>query len=277
MALLKFTKMQALGKDFMIIDGIHQSFTPTPLQIQRWGHRHLGVGFDQLMLIEKPQSSENDFKYRIFDSMGEEIKQCANAPRCFMRFITDKNLIQKTKVQVETAQGVIIPEITNDGLITVELKHPRFSPQDIPFATKTEALSYPLLINNETHEISCVNIGNPHVVLLVDDILHAPVNELGALIESDPRFAQRVNVNFAQIINESELSVRTFERKIGETLACGSGACAAVIAGIRLGKLKSTVTVYTRGGELEISWQEGKAVKLSGPAVTVFEGSIHYE
>ncbi len=277
MALLKFTKMQALGKDFMVVDAINQSFTPTPMQIQRWGHRYLGVGFDQFMLIEKPQSSKNDFKYRVFDSMGEEIKQCANAPRCFMRFIVDKGLTQKTKVQVETAQGVITPELTSSNLITVELTQPRFSPQDIPFAAKTEALSYPFLINDEIYEISCVNIGNPHVILLVDDILHAPVTKLGALIESDPRFAQKVNVNFVHIINESEISVRTFERKIGETLACGSGACAAVIAGIRLGKLKPTATVYTRGGELEISWQEGKAVKLSGPAITVFEGNIQYE
>ena len=277
MAQLKFTKMQALGKDFMVVDNINQSFTSTPLQIQRWGHRTLGVGFDQFMLIEKPQSPENDFKYRIFDSMGEEIKQCANAPRCFMRFIMDKNLTQKKQVRVETAQGVLTPELTSNNLLNVVLKQPRLSPQEIPFAAETEAAIYPFIINNETYEISCVNIGNPHVILLVDDILHAPVTELGAQIESDPRFAQKVNVNFVHIINESEISVRTFERKIGETLSCGSGACAAAIAGIHLGKLKTTVTVYTRGGELEISWQEGQKIKLSGPAVTVFEGNIEYE
>ncbi len=273
---LKFTKMHGLGNDFIVIDGINQRFDPDSKQIQRWGHRQFGIGFDQLLVVESPDNPEHDFKYRIFNASGEEVEQCGNGARCFMRFVSEKGLTEKQHILVETAKGVISPCLTDDNLITVVMGQPRFSPVDIPFMSKQPALTYPITIDDETYEISCVNIGNPHATLLVDNVFSAPVTTLGAQIESSALFPQKVNVGFMEIVNESEISVRVFERGVGETLSCGTGACAAVVNGIRLGKLAPSVTVYTRGGELQISWQEGQSVVMTGPAVIVYEGEVRY-
>lgn len=270
---LHFTKMQGAGNDFIVINGIEQPFQLTTQQIQYLAHRQFGIGFDQLLLVES--SNVADFKYRIFNADGSEVAQCGNGARCFVRFVVDQKLSNKSEISVETASGIITPKLEDNGLVTVNMGAPRFIPNEIPFIADSASNSYTLEVANQQVSISAVSMGNPHAVQIVDDIETAPVVALGSQIEVHPRFPQRVNAGFMQIIDAHNIKLRVFERGSGETLACGTGACAAVVAGIQLGQLQSPVKVSARGGELHIAWQGGNSpVMMTGPAVTVFTGTI---
>lgn len=272
---LRFTKMHGLGNDFVVIDGITQTVTLSPEQCRRIADRHFGIGCDQILLVEKPTHDDVDFRYRIFNADGGEVEQCGNGARCFVRFVHDHQLTDKTAIRVETASGIIEPRLLDNGQVTVNMGAPRFAPADIPFSTTSEALTYPLKVGSHTLEISALSMGNPHAVLRVNDLDSAPVDILGAAIEAHQRFPQRVNAGFMQILTPHDIRLRVFERGAGETLACGTGACAAAVAGIRQDWLKSPVSVHTRGGDLIIEWAgKDQPVYMTGPAVTVFEGAI---
>ncbi|MDH4456978.1 MAG: diaminopimelate epimerase [Candidatus Methylopumilus sp.] len=272
---IKFTKMQGIGNDFVLIDGFSHSIELNAEQIRHLADRHFGVGCDQLLLVEKPINTHADFRYRIFNADGCEVEQCGNGARCFVKFVHEKNLTDKTQICVETANGLIYPKLEDNGLVTVNMGAPRFEPAQIPFIADQLALTYSLNINNIQVEISTVSMGNPHAVQIVENIENAPLQTQGPLIENHTQFPQRVNAGFMEIINPHQIKLRVFERGAGETLACGTGACAATVAGIRLGKLKSPVKVVMRGGELNIIWDgENSSVMMTGPAVSVFEGNI---
>lgn len=274
MTTLKFTKMHGLGNDFMVIDAINQKFTPKPEQIRLWSDRHFGIGFNQMLLVEKPDHPQHDFKYRIFNGNGAEVEQCGNGARCFARFVTEKGLSTKTEFLIETAKGVISPKLEEGNLVSVDMGKPLFQPKQIPFIADNEQLQYTLDIAGEPVSFVTVNMGNPHAVLVVDNVKTAPVSTLGPAIEMHPNFLEQVNVGFMQVIHKDEIALRVFERGVGETLACGTGACAAVVAGIRLGLLDSTVTVHTSGGDLIISWQPEESVWMMGQAETIYEGEL---
>ena len=272
---LNFSKMHGLGNDFMVIDGVRQTVALSNEVIGQLGHRQFGIGFDQLLLVESSTTPGIDFRYRIFNCDGSEVEQCGNGSRCFARFVFDQGLTDKSEIAVETAKGVIYPRLENNGLVTVNMGAPRFAPSEIPFEAPNEAIIDPLIVDGQVYDISVVSMGNPHAVQVVDDVETAPVALHGALIENHKRFPQKVNAGFMQIVGRNEIRLRVFERAAGETLACGTGACAAVVAGIRRGLLDETVLVHTRGGDLTISWAGGDApVMMTGPAVTVFEGQI---
>jgi diaminopimelate epimerase len=272
---IKFTKMQGIGNDFVVIDGFSQQIELCVEQIRKLADRHFGVGCDQLLLVEPPTNPQADFRYRIFNADGGEVEQCGNGARCFVRFVHEQKLTEKSQICVETANGLIYPKLEDDGLVTVNMGAPRFKPEEIPFITDKLALTYQLSLSNKEIEISAVSMGNPHAVQIVENVDNAPVQIDGPLIENHIQFPQRVNAGFMQIINQHEIKLRVFERGSGETLACGTGACAAAVSGIRLGKLQSPVKVAMSGGELNITWSgEGSSVMMTGPAVTVFEGKI---
>lgn len=272
---LHFTKMHGLGNDFMVIDGVNQTIQLDTDLIARWGDRHFGIGFDQLLLVERSTLANVDFRYRIFNCDGSEVEQCGNGARCFARFVHDKGLSAKREIAVETAKGMIYPRLEDNGEITVNMGQPRFLPQDIPFVADTDSIVHTLDVGGQPFEISVISMGNPHAVQVVSDVTRAPVAEQGPLIEHHPRFPQRVNAGFMQILSRQAIALRVFERGAGETLACGTGACAAVVAGIRRGLLDETVRVSTRGGELSIRWAGGhEPVWMTGPAETVYEGSV---
>ncbi len=272
---LKFSKMHGLGNDFVVIDGVRQTVTLTADRLRQLGDRHLGIGFDQLLLVEAPQSQENDFRYRIFNNDGSEVEQCGNGARCFVKFVTEQRLSNKRAIRVETARGVIVPELGEGGLITVDMGAPRFAPLQIPFLAEGDAITHPLQVGDESIDITVVSMGNPHAVQVVSHVDTAPVATQGPLIEHHTRFPERVNAGFMQIVGRNEIRLRVYERGAGETQACGTGACAAVVAGIRRGLLDSKVTVHTRGGKLQIEWLgDGHPVRMTGPAVTVFTGEI---
>lgn len=271
---LKFTKMQGLGNDFVVIDACSQKIELNSPQMRFLADRHFGVGCDQILLVEKP-SGDADFKYRIFNADGGEVEQCGNGARCFARFVHDKGLTGKKEILVETLSGVIRPRLEEDGQVTVNMGIPRFEPEEIPFVAERRSLTYLLDVGGEEAEISALSMGNPHAVQIVADVDSAPVSRQGAMIESHERFPMRVNAGFMQIVDRHAIRLRVFERGAGETLACGTGACAAVVAGIVRGLLDARVVVGTRGGELAVSWEgEGYPVWMTGPAVSVFEGEI---
>ena len=270
---IKFTKMQGAGNDFMVIDGIRQTIQLSANQIKTLADRQFGIGFDQLLLVES--SSIADFKYRIFNADGSEVAQCGNGARCFVRFVADQHLTDKREISVETASGIITPKLEDNGLVTVNMGAPRFKPEEIPFVADAMANTYQLDVAHQQVEISAISMGNPHAVQIVDDVETAPVEALGKLIELHPRFPQRVNAGFMQIVDAHHIKLRVFERGTGETLACGTGACAAVVAGIQRGLLQSPVRVSARGGELKIAWQGSSTpVMMTGPAITVFTGEV---
>ena len=272
---LKFTKMQGLGNDFVVLDGIRQDVVLTPELARRIADRHFGVGCDQILLVERPSGPGADFRYRIWNSDGGEVEQCGNGARCFVRFVHDKGLTDKTTIRVETSSGVIEPRLLDNGQITVDMGAPRFAPAEIPFAAEAEAPTYALKVGQHVLDIAVLSMGNPHAVLRVNDLDSAPVDILGAAIESHPRFPQRVNAGFMQVLTPHDIRLRVYERGAGETLACGTGACAAAVAGIRQGWLQSPVSVHTRGGDLVVEWAgKGQPVTMTGPAETVFEGEI---
>lgn len=267
--------MQGLGNDFVVIDAYSQPVSLTNVQIKQIADRHFGVGCDQLLVVEKPGNPAADFRYRIFNADGGEVEQCGNGARCFVRYVHDKGLTKKSQICVETASGIIYPKLEDNGLVTVDMGAPRFQPTQIPFIADQQAITYPLNVGHETVAISAVSMGNPHAVQVVENVETAPVVTQGAMIETHERFPQRVNAGFMEITDEHHIKLRVFERGAGETLACGTGACAAAVAGIQLGKLESPVTVKMRGGELSISWAgKDSSVMMTGPAVTVFEGQL---
>lgn len=272
---LKFSKMHGLGNDFVVLDGIRQSVSLTPEQLRYLADRHFGVGCDQILLVEKPTQAGVDFRYRIFNADGSEVEQCGNGARCFVRFVHEQGLTDKREIRVETKKGLISPRLEGNGNVTVDMGEPRFLPAEIPFVHDEDVVIYNLDVADETLEISVVSMGNPHAVQVVESVETAPVGEHGPLIENHQRFPQRVNAGFMQIVDRHAIKLRVFERGSGETLACGTGACAAAVAGIRRGLLDSPVRVTTRGGDLNIAWGGvGRPVLMTGPAVTVFSGEI---
>jgi len=272
---LKFSKMHGLGNDFVVLDGVRQQFSLTPEQLRYLGDRHFGVGCDQILLVEKPTQPDVDFRYRIFNADGGEVEQCGNGARCFVRFVHEQGLTDKREIRVETMKGIIAPRLEGDGNITVDMGIPRFLPQEIPFLHDDDVLIYNLDVADESLEISVVSMGNPHAVQVVDCVDQAPVGMHGPLIESHERFPQRVNAGFMQVVDRHAIKLRVYERGAGETMACGTGACAAAVAGIRRGLLESPVRVTTRGGDVTIAWGgDGRPVLMTGPAMTVFSGEI---
>lgn len=272
---LDFTKMHGLGNDFVVIDAITQTVELSPDEVRRLADRHFGIGCDQLLLVEAASSAEADFRYRIFNADGGEVGQCGNGARCFMKFVHDHGLTGKDQVSVETGGGILLLIREPDGAITVNMGIPRFEPADIPFDAPARDTHYALDTGAATVEIGALSMGNPHAVMRVDDIDTAPVAELGPLIERHARFPQRTNAGFMQILDADTVRVRVYERGAGETLACGSGACAAVVAGRQWGQLNDTVKVILNGGELVVSWSgEGSPVMMTGPATTVYQGQI---
>ncbi|HYD96467.1 MAG TPA: diaminopimelate epimerase [Noviherbaspirillum sp.] len=279
---LKFTKMHGAGNDFVVIDAIHQHIDFSPEQWKKLADRRFGVGADQMLVVEKPRLPGVDFRYRIFNADGGEVEQCGNGARAFVKFVTDKKLTDKQAIKVETMAGVIEPRLEADGRITVDMGAPVLDPARVPFDAGgltgrqegTDTL-WPLDINGRTTWFSVVSMGNPHAVQVVDAAQDAAVHLDGPVIENHARFPKRVNAGFMQVVDRHAIKLRVYERGAGETLACGTGACAAVVAGIRRGLLDSPVKVSTRGGELSIAWGgEGAPVMLTGPAVSVFEGEI---
>lgn len=270
--------MHGIGNDFVVIDGFSQSVSLTSEQIKHIANRHFGIGCDQLLMVESSRLDNIDFRYRIFNADGGEVEQCGNGARCFVRFVLEKKLTDKTEIRVQTAGGVITLKVQDDGQVTVNMGAPRFTPNEIPLLAETEQLQYPLSVGSEIVNISAVSMGNPHAVQVVESVDTAPVAIQGPLIESHASFPKRVNAGFMQIVDNHHIRLRVFERGSGETLACGSGACAAVVSGIRLGQLQSPVEVEMLGGKLHIVWAgENQAVWMTGPAQIVFDGEIDIE
>lgn len=272
---LKFTKMHGLGNDFVVIDAINQDVSLTTEQVRFLADRRFGVGCDQLLLVESALQPGVDFRYRIFNADGGEVQQCGNGARCFARFVREKGLSDKESIVVETASGVITLTIEADGQVRVNMGKPDFNPASLPFKAESEQLVYELEVGDEQLPVGAVSMGNPHAVMQVEDVGLAPVEQLGPLLESHPRFPERVNVGFMQVIDKSHIRLRVYERGAAETLACGTGACAAVAVGHRWGILDDEVRVSLPGGELVIRWAgEGEELWMIGPATTVFEGII---
>ncbi|MBD9501851.1 diaminopimelate epimerase [Pseudomonas sp. BGr12] len=273
--LLRFTKMHGLGNDFMVLDLVSQHAHVQPRHVKQWGDRNFGVGFDQLLIVEPPSTPDADFRYRIFNCDGTEVEQCGNGARCFARFVVDKRLTAKKTIRVETKGGMIELTIANDGQVIVDMGPPRLQPEQVPFQAGAEALSYPLEVDGQQYELAAISMGNPHGVLRVDDVDSAPVRTLGPKLEIHESFPQKANIGFLQIVNPHQARLRVWERGAGETLACGTGACAAAVAGIRQGWLQSPVQIDLPGGRLSIEWAgPGQPVMMTGPAVRVFEGQV---
>jgi diaminopimelate epimerase len=280
---LKFTKMQGAGNDFVVVDGVSRAIAITPERARRIADRHFGVGCDQVLLVEKPRSPDADFRYRIWNADGGEVEQCGNGARCFVRFVRDKGLTKKNEIRVETLSGIIVPRLEADGQVTVDMGKPLFEPERVPFDVRglqpvLAGIRWPLDLAGREAAVAVLSMGNPHAVQTVADVDSAPVTTEGPLIERHPRFPQRANAGYMQVLGRTRIRLRVWERGAGETLACGTGACAAVVAGIREGLLEDSVEVDTRGGRLTIRWRGGdNPVLMTGPAVSVFEGEIEIE
>ncbi|MEQ6917970.1 diaminopimelate epimerase [Halomonas aquatica] len=273
--LLHFTKMQGLGNDFMVVDLVTQRARLVDDEIRRLADRRFGIGFDQLLVVEPPRDPEMDFRYRIYNADGSEVENCGNGARCFARFVRDQRLTHKHEIHVETAGGPLTLTVENDGQVSVDMGAPRFTPETLPFDAAEDRVLHALDVDGERLEVGVVSMGNPHAVLRVEDVDSAPVERLGPAIEAHPRFPKRVNAGFMQVVSRHEIRLRVYERGSGETLACGTGACAAVASGIRQGLLESPVTVHLRGGDLRIEWAGGDApLSMTGPAERVFDGRV---
>lgn len=272
---LHFTKMHGTGNDFVVLDLISQHYKPRAEDIRRLADRHYGIGCDQVLIVEAPRSPEVDFRYRIFNSNGEEVEQCGNGARCFARFVREKQLTSKRVITVQTNTGVLSLHMRNRTDVEVNMGVPELEPAKIPFNAGARQRFYPLQVDGREYEIGAVSMGNPHAILRVKKIDRAPVATLGPMIEGHKAFPRRVNAGFMQVISDKQIRLRVYERGVGETLACGSGACAAVVYGSLRGWLRDTVTVELAGGKLSISWGgEGQPVRMTGPTEIVFEGSI---
>ncbi|TNC92327.1 MAG: diaminopimelate epimerase [Thalassolituus sp.] len=273
---LKFSKMHGIGNDFVVIDLITQNGNIRPERVRELSDRNFGIGFDQLLIVERPTRPDVDFRYRIFNADGSEVENCGNGARCFARFVYDHHLTGKRDIRVETATGLMELHLTDDRQVVVDMGKPELTPARIPFIADQYATEYKIeLPEIGTVALGAVSMGNPHAVLRVDDVDTAPVEHWGPAIESCREFPNRVNVGFMQIIDEHNIRLRVFERGSGETLACGTGACAAVVSGQLRGWLKQGVTVSLPGGDLFIDWDGQGPVKMTGPATTVFEGKIN--
>jgi diaminopimelate epimerase len=274
---IEFTKMHGLGNDFVVIDAISQSVNLSAEQIKAIADRHFGVGCDQLLLVEKPTDKGAEFRYRIFNADGGEVEQCGNGARCFALFVRQQGLTTNTVITVETAGGLIELKVESD-MVTVDMGRPDFQPQSLPYLVENQAESYNLMVNGAEYAIGAVSMGNPHAVMLVDDLNAVDIETLGKAIEGHEQFPNRVNAGFMQIINRKEIRLRVFERGVGETQACGTGACAAVAVGRMLGLLDETVIAHLNGGDLSIQWSgEGQTLLMTGPATTVFDGKINID
>ena len=272
---VRFTKMHGAGNDFVVLDATKTPFGLPPDALRWLADRHFGVGCDQILVVEPPRETGTDFHYRIFNADGGEVEQCGNGARCFVRYVHEHGLTDKREIRVGTAAGVIVPRLEPDGTVTVDMGVSVLAPARIPFIADREAVTYPLDVPGATRDIGAVSMGNPHAVQIVDDVDTAPVATEGPAIERHPRFPERVNAGFMQVVDAHHIRLRVYERGAGETLACGTGACAAVVSGILRGVLTSPVDVDTRGGRLRIRWDgPGTAVRMTGPAETVFEGEV---
>lgn len=276
---LHFTKMHGLGNDFAVLDMISQQAYLSKERIQEMADRRFGIGFDQLLLVEPPMNPNADFRYRIFNADGSEVEHCGNGARCFARFVTDKKLINKQHIAVEIAKGMIYLTLDNDKNVTVDMGTPVLSPREIPTTFTTQAIRYPFAVGVDgiiqNLELCCISMGNPHGVMIVDDVESAPVETLGPLLEQHEHFPRKANIGFMEIVNRAHIKLRVYERGAGETLACGTGACAAAVAAKLLGLTDDTVTVTLPGGDLSIHWEGGDTnVLMTGPATTVFEGQF---
>jgi len=277
--------MEGAGNDFVVLDGVSRTLEISPQRARRIADLHFGVGCDQILLVEKSRRSDADFRYRIWNSDGGEVEQCGNGARCFVRFVHDKGLTNKTEIRVETLSGVIAPRLEADGQVSVDMGAPRFDPREVPFdpaGIRADGGRWPLEVDGQVVPVAVLSMGNPHAVQTVADVESAPVTTQGPLIERHTRFPKRVNAGYMQVVDRGNVRLRVWERGAGETLACGTGACAAVVTGVREGLLDDTVRVATRGGRLTIRWAGGEnnpdnAVWMTGPAVTVFEGEIEIE
>jgi len=270
---VRFTKMQGLGNDFVVFDAVNQDIALAPPEIRRIADRHFGVGCDQVLVVEKASQPDVDFGYRIFNADGGEVEQCGNGARCFVQFVRARGLTSKRAIRVQTRGGVIEPVLEADGQVSVDMGEPRFAASEIPFVTDSADVVQALQIAERSVPISALSMGNPHAVQVVEDVDAAPVHSDGPRIARHPRFPQGANAGYMQIVDRANIRLRVWERGAGETLACGTGACAAVVTGIRRGLLDSRVRVATRGGMLSIAWDgAGTPVVMTGPAETVFEG-----
>jgi len=283
---LKFIKMQGAGNDFVVIDGVSQRIEITAQLARRLADRHFGVGCDQVLLVQKPQRADADFRYRIWNADGGEVEQCGNGARCFVRFVHDRGLTKKKELRVETLSGVIVPRLETDGRVSVDMGAPVFEPESVPFDARgleqRRGGRWPLELSGREVVVAVLSMGNPHAVQTVADVDSAPVTTEGPLIERHPRFPRRANAGYMQVVARTRIRLRVWERGAGETLACGTGACAAVVTGIREGLLDESVEVETRGERLTIRWAGGendpnRTVWMTGPAVAVFEGEIEIE
>jgi diaminopimelate epimerase len=272
---IEFTKMHGIGNDFVVIDAIGQAIDLATEDVRFIADRHFGVGCDQLLLVERPTLPDAEFRYRIFNADGGEVSQCGNGARCFARFVTERGMTHSRRIPVETASGMIYLQLEQGDAVTVDMGVPSFNPDALPFIAEAEAEYHELMVNGVKYAIGAVSVGNPHAVLLVDSVDNAPVETLGAAIENHERFPQRVNVGFMEIIDRSRIRLRVYERGAGETLACGTGACAAAAIGIHSRLLDETVQVDLKGGSLTIRWPgAGKPLQMTGPAQTVYQGRI---
>lgn len=272
---LRFSKMHGLGNDFIVIDGINQRVRLSEDKVRRLADRHTGIGCDQILLVEKPTNPDVDFRYRIFNCDGSEVENCGNGARCFAIFVRENKLTGRRRIKVETCTGIMELIVNDDDQVTVDMGAPNLDPASLPFTAPEESASYDLDVNGQTLSIGAVSMGNPHAVTVVDSVTDAPVESLGPLVESHARFAKNVNAGFMQIISRSEVKLRVYERGVGETQACGTGACGAVVAGRVQGLLDESVSVSLPGGTLNISWKgPGESVMMTGPATTVFHGQI---
>lgn len=275
---IPFAKMHGTGNDFVVFDAIRHFVALTPEKVRRIADRHIGIGCDQVLVVERPTRAGADFRYRIYNADGGEVEQCGNGARCFVRFVCGCGLTDKSEIAVETLSGLIRPRLESDGQVTVDMGVPRFEPREVPFEAAARAPVYDLEVNGRTAQISVLSMGNPHAVQVVPDVDEAPVAIEGPLIERHPRFPRRVNAGFMQVLDRGHVRLRVYERGAGETLACGTGACAAVVAGRQRGLLDATVEVRLTGGVLRVAWAgDGEPVWMTGPAVTVFEGTIDLE
>ncbi|MCM2131502.1 diaminopimelate epimerase [Larsenimonas rhizosphaerae] len=273
--LLRFWKMHGLGNDFMVVDLVTQRARLPAQKISEWANRHTGIGFDQLLLVEPPTHPDMDFRYRIFNADGSEVENCGNGARCFARFVVDNQLTAKRDIRVETAGGPMLLSLTDDARVRVDMGPPRLAPAEIPFHAEMQSLSYEVETEQGTVSLSAISMGNPHAVVMVDSVDTAPVTTLGPLLERHHRFPRRVNVGFLEVLSTQHARLRVFERGVGETRACGTGACAAAVAGIQQGVLESPVNIDLPGGQLTLEWAgEGHSVIMTGPAERVFEGRI---
>ncbi|WP_045856860.1 diaminopimelate epimerase [Teredinibacter purpureus] len=272
---LRFTKMEGIGNDFVMIDAISQKITVTPERARKLADRHFGVGCDQVLVVESPTNPDTDFRYRIFNSDGTEVENCGNGARCFALFVRQRQLTSKTTICVETAAGILTLHVNDDNQVTVNMGAPELTPSNIPFTADKQLAYYPLRVADQTFDIGAVSMGNPHAITLVEDLTHFPVDTIGPLIESHKQFPSRVNAGFMQIIDRKTVRLRVYERGAGETLACGTGACAAVVSGILRGLLDPTVAVELPGGTLRIQWEGAQnPVMMTGPATSVFHGQV---